>query len=155
MKYCFYILLLLSFVSSYGQEKKGTIKVVKPITKTNDSISFYSDTIRINDATFEIIIPKEYSSKLFPKILNGRFILIDNSGEPSGTIITSYVLSIMQNGVIRQYFTHNSLYVPMLLAISKNKNFKGTLIVESLEGESLGGVTFKNLIGYFYLEKIR
>jgi len=151
---CFASIGLSFFILfSFGQEKRGTIKIVK--TPADTVAFFYSDTIRINNTTFKIVLPAEYKSKLYPKIANGRFILVDKNGLVSDIDITSYILNIMQNGAVSEYYTHNLLHVPMLNAISKKQNFKGSIIIHSFMGESPGGVTLKNIIDYFYLEKIR
>lgn len=154
MKHSLIFLYLLTIAGlSVGQENKGTINITKP--KGDTTQSAYSDTIRINNATFKIKLPDTYKSKLIPKIAGGRFILTDKDGKLYDIFVNSYVCTIMNNGAVSQYYTYNSLNIPTLFAISKKDNFKGTIIIEAMEGETPGGVLLKNLTDYFYLEKVR
>ncbi len=155
--FCF---LTIAF-ATVAQDKRGTIKVVKPKDTVNQNPILIipneiTDTIKINNATFKIVLPKEYKSKWMPKILNGGFVLVDEKGKISDNGITSCVFSLMIKGRVTEYYSHNSLYVPMIYAVSNNKNLIGNqMIISSLEGTTPGGVTLKNIIPYFYLERIR
>ncbi len=154
------LFFLLCAFTLVAQEKRGTIKVVKEKQDDFGNIlempEEITDTIKINNATFKIVIPKEYKSKLFPKIYRGRFVLVDDKGSLADISINSCVFSLINKGMVSEYFSYNSLLVPMMFAVSNNpKLVDSNVIISSVEGSSPGGVTLKNVINSFYLKRIR
>lgn len=145
---------ILTFVTM-AQTTKGTIKIVKPTTDSivNKGSLKLSDTLETSSGIYVIRLSSEYKSKLLPKFLNGQLVLADSKGELSESYIIKFNYGTLINGV----FVELSAKDNIISSVLRNMNLKtgARIWISSIKGSSPGGVTFKNIIDGFAIDKIK